>query len=126
MNKNQIRKMQFKILLTGVALLFATSVNAHPDGATPYWYPTTYLYGFVSGCWETVEQNQALAEGMWPDDIRAVCGCVVDAIRHSMPFHEDENGSPESIKKFDEITAGVLPQCIMEVEAGIMMRNGEK
>ena len=52
--------MQFKILLTGVALLFATSVNAHPDGATPYWYPTTYLYGFVSGCWETVEQNQAL------------------------------------------------------------------
>ena len=29
--KNQIQKMQFKILLTGVALLFATSVNAHPD-----------------------------------------------------------------------------------------------
>ena len=72
--------MQFKILLTGVALLFATSVNAHLDGATPYWYPTTYLYGFVQGCWETVEQNQSLAEGMWPDDIRAVCGCVVDAI----------------------------------------------
>jgi hypothetical protein len=43
-----------------------------------------------------------------------------------MPFHEAEDGSPESIKKFDAITSGVLPQCIMEVEAGIMMRNGEK
>ena len=63
---------------------------------------------------------------MWPDDIRAVCGCVVDAIRHSMPFHEAESKSPESIRKFDEISAGVLPQCIMEVEAGIMMRSGEK
>ena len=107
-------------------LVWKKDAFAHPDGATPYWYPTTYLYGFVSGCWETVEQNQSLAEGMWPDDIRAVCGCVVDAIRHSMPFHEAEDGSPESIKKFDEISAGVLPQCIMEVEAGIMMRNGEK
>ena len=38
---------------------------------------------------------------------------------------KQEGGSPESIKEFDEITAGVLPQCIMEVEAGIMMRNGE-
>ena len=27
---------------------------------------------------------------------------------------------------FDFITQGVLPQCIMEVEAGIMLRNGEK
>ena len=43
-----------------------------------------------------------------------------------MPFHEAESKSPESIRKFDEISAGVLPQCIMEVEAGIMMRNGEK
>ena len=79
-------------------LVWKRDAFAHPDGATPYWYPTTYLYGFVQGCWETVEQKQSLAEGMWPDDIRAVCGCVVDAIRHSMPFHEAENGSPESIK----------------------------
>ena len=60
-------------------LVWKRDAFAHPDGATPYWYPTTYLYGFVQGCWETVEQNQSLAEGMWPDDIRAVCGCVVDA-----------------------------------------------
>ena len=113
-----------QILLT---LLFVpTILFAHPDTETPYWYPATYIYGFVQGCWETVEQNQSLASGMWPDDIRAVCGCAIDAVRHAMPFHEAESPNPETKAKFDFVTAGVLPQCIMEVEAGIMMRNGEK
>ena len=85
MNKNQIRKMQFKILLTGLALLFATSINVIQTGS-PYWYQR-HIFMVLFSCWETVEQNQSLAEGMWYDDIRAVCGCVVDAIRHSM-FHE--------------------------------------
>ena len=117
--------MRFKLLL--VFLVFvATSAYAHPDGATPYWYPSTYLYGFIQGCWETVEQNQTLAAGMWPDDIRAVCGCVIDAVRHSMPFHEAESPNPETKAKFDFITSGVLPQCILEVEASILLRNGEK
>ena len=107
-------------------ILFPTLLFAHPDSEAPYWYPSTYLYGFIQGCWETVEQNQSLAEGMWPDDIRAVCGCVIDSVRHSIPFHEAEGKTPESIKKFDYITKNVLPQCIMEVEAGIMLRNGEK
>ena len=113
-----------KILLT---LLFVpTILFAHPDNETPYWYPATYIYGCVQGCWETVEQNQSLASGMWPDDIRAVCGCAIDAVRHAMPFHEAEDPNPETKAKFDFVTAGVLPQCIMEVEAGIMLRNGEK
>ena len=43
-----------------------------------------------------------------------------------MPFHEAESVNPETKAKFDFVTAGVLPQCIMEVEAGIKMRNGEK
>lgn len=113
-------------LLSLLGFIHVTETRAHPDGTTPYWYPSTYLYGFVQGCWETVEQNQSLAEGMWPDDIRAVCGCVIDSVRHSIPFHEAEGKTPESIKKFDYITSNVLPQCIMEVEAGIIMRNGEK
>ena len=117
--------MRFKLLL--VFLVFvATSAYAHPDGAKPYWYPSTYLYGFIQGCWETVEQNQTLAAGMWPDDIRAVCGCVIDAVRHSMPFHEAESPNPETKAKFDFVTSGVLPQCILEVEASILLRNGEK
>ena len=113
-----------KILLT---LLFVpTILFAHPDSEKPYWYPGTYIYGFIDGCWRTVEQNQTLAKGMWPDDIRAVCGCAMDAVRHGMPFHEAESRDPETRAKFDFITQGVLPQCIMEVEAGIMLRNGEK
>ena len=108
-----------------VIILFLPSLLwAHPDGATPYWYPATFIYGFVQGCWQTVEQNQSLAAGMWPDDIRAVCGCAIDAVRHAMPYHEVEN--PAHSEKFDFVTQGVLPQCIMEVEAGIMLRNGEK
>ena len=104
--------MQFKILLTGVTLLFVTSVNAHPDGATPYWYPSTYIYGFVQGCWETVEQNQSLAEGMWPDDIRAVCGCVVDALRHSLTYQEiTDNETKDSAQL---IVNATFPLCIQQ------------
>ena len=113
-----------KILLT--LLFIPTILFAHPDTETPYWYPATYIYGFVEGCWKTVEENQSLAKSMWPDDIRAVCGCAIDAVRHAMPFHEAESPNPETKAKFDFVTQGVLPQCIMEVEAGIMLRNGEK
>ena len=28
--------------------------------------------------------------------------------------------------KFDFVTSGVLPQCIMETEASILLRKGEK
>ena len=39
-------------------MLFLPSLlSAHPDGATPYWYPATYIYGFVEGCWKTVEEK---------------------------------------------------------------------
>ena len=114
------------IIVTFVMTIIIWKKDAfgHPDGATPYWYPATFIYGFVQGCWQTVEQNQSLASGMWPDDIRAVCGCAIDAVRHAMPYHEVEN--PAHSEKFDFVTQGVLPQCIMEVEAGIMLRNGEK
>ena len=122
--------MRFKLLKIWLCLALVVwgwkHVNAHPDGATPYWYPSTYLYGFIQGCWETVEQNQTLAADMCPDDLRAVCGCVIDAVRHSMPFHEAESPNPETKAKFDFVTSGVLPQCILEVEASILLRNGEK
>ena len=114
----------FIITFVMTIIIWKKDAFGHPDGATPYWYPATFIYGFVQGCWQTVEQNQSLASGMWPDDIRAVCGCAIDAVRHAMPYHEVEN--PAHSEKFDFVTQGVLPQCIMEVEAGIMLRNGEK
>ncbi len=114
----------FIVTFVMTIIIWKKDAFGHPDGATPYWYPATFIYGFVQGCWQTVEQNQSLAAGMWPDDIRAVCGCAIDAVRHAMPYHEVEN--PAHSEKFDCVTQGVLPQCIMEVEAGIMLRNGEK
>ena len=106
--------------------LLPTLLFAHPDGTKPFWYPSSYLYGFVQGCWESVEQNQILTKGMWPDDVRMVCGCVIDSIRHSIPYHEVENRDPVSNAKFDEITRNVLPICITEQEQRILLRDGEK
>ncbi len=115
-----------KYLLIGILLLWSSVLSAHPDGAKPYWYPSAYLYGFIHGCWESVEQNQILAEGMWPDDIRQVCGCTIDAIRHSIPYHDVEKRDPVADAIFDEITRSVLPVCISEQEQRIQLRNGKK
>jgi len=41
-----------------MAMMVAFSLQAHPDGATPYYYPSTFIYGFVDGCAEKIEQSQ--------------------------------------------------------------------
>ena len=88
MNKNQIRKMQLKILVDrSVLILFATSVNAHPDGPTSILVSNNIPLWFCSGLLGNCRTESISCRGNKPDDIRAVCGCVVDAIRHSMPFH---------------------------------------
>ena len=70
-------------------LLWIDYTDAHPDGNIPYWYPSSFIYGYVEGCYESVEQNQApFTEEMWPVQVRNVCGCVVDALRHSMTYEE--------------------------------------
>ena len=115
--------MKFGILV--FLILITNTIFAHPDGMKPYWYPSSYLYGFVNGCWQTVEQNEFLSKDMWPDDIKTVCGCVIDAVRHSIPFHEAEKRDPESNRKFDEITRGVLPVCISEQDEKIIQRKND-
>ena len=48
-----------KTILSLVVLILLTQpLKAHPDGATPYWYPSGYIYGFVRGCSETIEEYQ--------------------------------------------------------------------
>ena len=119
-------KTLFKIWLCFALFVWSWNhVKAHPDGATPYWYPSSYIYGFVSGCWNTVEQNEFLSKNMWPDDIKSICGCVIDSLRHSIPYHEVENRDSESNRKFDDITRGVLPICISEQEVSIRLRDNE-
>ena len=98
------------ILSLVVLILLTQPLKAHPDGATPYWYPSAYTYGFVKGCWQSFTERQAFTE-FWPEEIQEVCGCVLDSLRHSLTWEEVE--SKESTK-FDEIVAGVLPICILE------------
>jgi len=106
-----------RYLLIGAALLITTGASAHPDGATPYWYPATFVYGFIEGCWDTIEQSRApITADMWPAQIKLVCGCVVDALRHSIPFHEidDQYNDP----KVQLIVNATLPVCIDEESNG--------
>ena len=66
-------------------LLWIDYTEAHPDGNIPYWYPSSFIYGYINGCAESVEQKQLpFTQEMWPDDVKRVCACVVDAMRHSM------------------------------------------
>ena len=119
-----ILKTLFKIWLCLVLVAWTwNTIKAHPDSTSPYWYPSSYIYGFVTGCWQTAEQTQMISKDMWPDDIKSICGCVIDALRHTIPYHEVENKDPVSIKKFDDITRGVLPACISEQDKLIIQRN---
>lgn len=94
-------------------MLFSSIVYAHPDGMKPYWYPSSYVFGFVKGCWVSFSERQAFTE-FWPEDVQEVCGCVLDSIRHSMEFHDVDSKITENVTKFDEIVSGVLPVCILE------------
>ena len=104
-------KLQYKLSL--VLLLFTNVAFSHPDGVKPYWYPSSYTYGFVKGCWQTFSEKQAFTE-FWPEDVQEVCGCVLDSLRHSLPWAEVESKNTEDKEKFDKIVSGVLPICILE------------
>ena len=99
----------------GISLLLfilSFSVYAHPDGATPFWHPSSYIFGFIRGCAETVEQNTPqIIEELWPDEIRSVCGCVLDSLRHSFTYHE---ALSEGSAAMNLIVSATLPICIEE------------
>tara|TARA_A100001011_G_C13639758_1_gene567305 strand:+ start:139 stop:489 length:351 start_codon:yes stop_codon:yes gene_type:complete len=102
-----------------VFIVFVYSVAfSHPDGMKPYFYPSTYIYGFVSGCAETVEQTRApVTEELWPDGVRAVCSCVVDALRHSVTFAEAKDDSMKP--KMQVIVDATFPICVEQVKSDL-------
>ena len=107
-----------KITLTAILVLAHSVAFSHPDGMKPYFYPATFIYGFVGGCAETVEQTRApVTQDLWPDGVRAVCSCVVDALRHSMPFHEAQDDSKKP--KMQVIVDATFPICVDQVKAEI-------
>jgi len=97
-----------------VSLLFIIDkTHAHPDGATPYWYPSSFIYGYVVGCADSVEQNQApFTQEMWPDQVRSVCGCVVDALRHSLTYQEITDNETNASAQL--IVNATFPLCIQQ------------
>ena len=101
-----------KFFISLLILFCSTSAYAHPDGAKPYWYPSSYIFGFIRGCAETVEQNTPqIIEELWPDQIRSVCGCVLDSLRHSFTYHE---ALSEDSAAMNLIVSATLPICIEE------------
>tara|TARA_Y100000034_G_C6874345_1_gene399616 strand:+ start:970 stop:1473 length:504 start_codon:yes stop_codon:yes gene_type:complete len=106
-------KKWFISFFTTWVLFFPNIAEAHPDGATPFWYPSSYIYGFVEGCWQTVEISRApFTEEMWPDDVRSACGCVVDSLRHSLTFTEVTRTDNASLAGMQLIVNATLPICI--------------
>ena len=95
-------------------LLWIDYTEAHPDGATPYWYPSSFIYGYINGCADQVEKNQIpFTQVMWPEQVREVCGCVVDAFRHSVTYEEilDNATNNEMVL----IATATFPVCVDEV-----------
>ena len=96
-------------------MLWIDYTEAHPDGATPFWYPSAWIYGFVDGCADKIEEQGASGmhpwvNSMWPENIRSICGCTVDALRHGFTFKEVEGDS----QRVQEMVNLTLPVCIDE------------
>jgi hypothetical protein len=92
------------------------STKAFPiPGFNAYWYPSEAIYGFVQGCWQEMEQAQGLNE-LWPDEVRAVCGCIIDNIRLVVTWAEfslEWTGTLEGNKR--TLAGGYTNMCILKV-----------
>lgn len=51
-------------------------------------YPAGVIYGFVEGCYLASEDQQFMSGTLWPDDLKEICGCVMDGIREAVPANE--------------------------------------
>ena len=120
MNPN-LEPMTTKKLIIALLFLAASStISAHPDGAVPFWYPASYIYGFVNGCAHTVELNRdPITTELWPDEVRSVCGCVMDSLRHALTF---KDAVVEGASAMQLIVSSTMPICIQEELA----RKGDK
>ena len=94
-------------------LFFVDKTHAHPDGAKPFWYPSSFIYGYINGCYKATEQNQIpFTSNMWPDNLKNVCACVVDTLRHSLTYEEMLDNA--SHKKAVTIASATLPICVSQ------------
>ena len=58
-------------------------------------YPSDVIHGFIEGCYLAFEDQRFMSDGLWPTDLKEICGCVMDCIREAVPLHDfikDWNG----------------------------------
>jgi len=94
-------------------LIFSSKINSHSDGAIPYWYPSSYIFGFIKGCADTIEISLSpMTKELWPEQIRSVCGCVIDSLRHSITFQEATDDDLKAGMQL--IVSATMPICMNE------------
>ena len=47
-------------------------------------YPSGVIYGFINGCYVAFEDAQYMQDSLWPDDLKEICGCIMDGIREAV------------------------------------------
>jgi len=52
-----------------------------------------------------------MTEKLWPDEVRSVCGCVLDSVRHSLTY---QDAIKEGAPTFQLIVNSVMPICVDE------------
>ena len=97
-------------------LLWIDYTEAHPDGNIPYWYPSSFIYGYINGCAESVEQKQLpFTQEMWPEDVKEVCACLVDSFRHVLTYQQITDNATNGIVV--TIATATFPVCVDETRA---------
>ena len=51
-------------------------------------YPSGVIYGFINGCYIAFEDAQYKSDQLWPDDLKNICGCMMDGLREAIPAKE--------------------------------------
>ena len=54
---------------------------------------------------------------MWPEQVRSVCSCVVDAFRHSVTYQEILDNSTNS--EMVMIATATFPICVQQEMQGL-------
>jgi len=39
-------------------------------------YPSDIIHGFIEGCYLAFEDQRFMSDGLWPTDLKEICGCV--------------------------------------------------
>ena len=80
-----------KTLITILILVTISLPKVHAEESRTIFdpkYPAGVIYGFVEGCYLAFEDQQFMSDILWPDDLKEICGCVMDGIREAVPLQE--------------------------------------